>query len=490
MPPLIYRMAEKISWGPHRIVGISIYMAPTKQSSLWKLDLLEVKFFDSNPRFANTKKLLGARNNSKLLKKLPASVNEARDEIEATKSEILSKKYYGAHKKLVKEVNKTASAAVLKMFETHPSDSQLLSSPDFIHLLVDSKLAKLITTAILTTKDLRIVPPSYIPDSLRQALIDKLSPSHPSKFFKDYCQENKHLNNYISSMWNRKEIKQLLNEIEWSFKLVRGNLTKAERDSRAKDIGTQSTQTEEQAESSDSDDNPNSSDRNLKISRLAHHQSQDYDSDSENLYDDLIGDSDDDEDEEEDDNTQEKPARKHKDDEDEFFEPEKRAKVDKTESSKKYNLPDMAMGYYSGGSDEESDYDADNDKVVKEVTKQRKNRRGQRARQKIWEQKFGKEAKHVKAELQRVHNEREQKRLEYEERCRKREEKARPSGSNVAPLGERKPRVEGIGESTGEKSGESVKEPPAADHPSWEAKRLANEKLKNVKFAGKKITFD
>lgn len=463
-------------------------MASVKQGNLWKLDLLEVKYLDSAPRFANTKKLLGARNNSKLLKKLPASVDEARDEIGAIKSEILSKKYYGAHKKLAKEVNKLNSAAVLKMSETHDADSKLLSSPAFVELLVESKLAKLMTTAILPTKDLKLSPPSYIPEPLRKVLTNKLSPSNPSKFFKDYCQENKHLHSYISSMWNKKEIKQLLNEIEWAFKFVRGNLTKAERDLRAKDTGLRSISIEKHISIDDSDDEPNEFEPTRNGTRLALVQAEDDDSDSDELhrYDGFIGESDSEDEQNEQDKTQGISSRKHKEDEDDFFEPEKKARKEPVDASKKYNLPGMAMGYYSGGSDEESDYDVDNDKVVKAVTKERKNRRGQRARQKIWEQKFGKEAKHVKAENQRVHNEREQKRLEYEERCRKREEKARPSGSNVAPLGERKPHSE----STGESISEAPKVPVVTDHPSWEAKRLANEKLKNVKFAGKKITFD
>ena len=167
-----------------------------------------------------------------------------------------------------------------------------------------------------------------------------------------------------------------------------------------------------------------------------------------------------------------------------FFEQDELSKKSTKKEKKDYNLPQLASGYFSGGSDDEGE-DVDNDKVVKDITTQRKNRRGQRARQKIWAQKYGREAKHVKSEIEKAASDRERRRLEYEERCRKREEKNNlaPTGSNTAPLGDRKVR-----------NGVSPAPGPPSDttkmHPSWEAKKLAEEKLKNVKFQGKKITFD
>jgi len=173
---------------------------------------------------------------------------------------------------------------------------------------------------------------------------------------------------------------------------------------------------------------------------------------------------------------------------DSFFEENDREA--ETSSKREYNLPQLATGYFSGGSDDEDD-EIDNDNVVKEATTQRKNRRGQRARQKIWAQKYGKEAKHVKKEQVIIASERERKRLEYEERCKKRELKAKmnsaPTGSNTAPLAER--RLRSNTEVGVEKPVEMTK-PIEKEHPSWVAKRLAEEKQKNAKFQGTKIKFD
>ena len=110
------------------------------------------------------------------------------------------------------------------------------------------------------------------------------------------------------------------------------------------------------------------------------------------------------------------------------------------------------------------------------MTERRKNRRGQRARQKIWAQKYGKEAKHIKEERTRLASEREQRQLEYEERERKRQMKrqAEPTGSNNQPLGDRSEKTALVEEKL---------------HPSWQAKKLA-EKTITAKFTGKKIRFD
>ena len=140
-------------------------------------------------------------------------------------------------------------------------------------------------------------------------------------------------------------------------------------------------------------------------------------------------------------------------------------------------LPTL-MGGYISGSESASDID---------VAPERRNRRGQRARQQIWEKKFGEKAKHLV------------------------EPKARDSGWDLkrGAVGvDSKPWKHGVrnplldkSKGTGANEMRLGKEPPAPRirddagplHPSWEAKKLAKEKelaRQAAPFAGKKITFD
>ena len=85
--------------------------------------------------------------------------------------------------------------------------------------------------------------------------------------------------------------------------------------------------------------------------------------------------------------------------------------------------------------------------------------------------------------------------MEFEERQRKRELKAKllaekqQTGANALPLGERKSTTSTIPQQLLGSTNTATAEEKAI-HPSWEAKRLEKEKLKNVKFQGKKVVFD
>ena len=122
-----------------------------------------------------------------------------------------------------------------------------------------------------------------------------------------------------------------------------------------------------------------------------------------------------------------------------------------------------------------------------------KESKGQRARQKIWAKKYGKEAKHVKKNQEILASERERRQMEFEERQRKRELKAKllaekqQTGANSLPLGERKPTTSNTASTIPQLLGSTVATEEKSIHPSWEAKRLEKEKLKNVKFQGKKL---
>ncbi|ODQ67823.1 Bud-site selection protein [Nadsonia fulvescens var. elongata DSM 6958] len=139
-------------------------------------------------------------------------------------------------------------------------------------------------------------------------------------------------------------------------------------------------------------------------------------------------------------------------------------------------LPALASGYFSGASDNEDDFNPDADNVVKEVTEKRKNRRGQRARQKIWEAKYGKNAAHVKKEGERKYHEAKQRQEDFEAREARRE---RENALKAIAIDEN-PALKKLEE----------KKVKNATHPSWEAKKKLKEMQKTASFSGKKITFD
>lgn len=491
-----------------------------KKNELWKLDYLEAKFHNTVPRFNHTKKLLSAKNVSQLVKKLPCNQEDADAQILALKSEYFDRKYYAGHKKLTKEVTRVVMGD-LKKFAGEALKSTIVDffdNDDNMNLLITSKLIKMIMSTVLNTKILKQNPPDYISTESKAIILDKSNKFNPSAFFINNCQNNPILNNYISGLWNSKSIKPILLEIEWSFKLIRGGITKADRDLRDKHLKSKTNENgriqDDEADDGSSDDSNNeSSDESdddsgdeieshqqgseIEVSNNKENSEVDFEEVYEKYaaYDNLVGDSDEEEEEkvvldsEVDYNqvTDEEPSELD-DEEDSFFEEDSSKETkDKSKIKKEkleHKLPDLIGGYYSGGSDEEDD--VDNDKVVKEITQARKNRRGQRARQKIWEKKYGKEAKHIKEERQKIASEREQRQREFEERERKRQLKAKlaiqnaPSGANTQPLGAR---LTGSTDKTASDGKEII-------HPSWQAKKLAEEKQKNVKFAGKKIKFD
>ncbi|KAL2119850.1 hypothetical protein VTJ04DRAFT_6811 [Mycothermus thermophilus] len=171
-------------------------------------------------------------------------------------------------------------------------------------------------------------------------------------------------------------------------------------------------------------------------------------------------------------------------------------------------LPALMTGYISGS---ESASEIDEAPV-------RKNRRGQRARQAIWEKKYGDKARH----LQKQKNARDEgwdlKRGAVDpgakpwkkgirnpllDKGKKDKDAAADGGDSGQKGGNPKGRTNGpashAGKSTSKDSKPSQGPPPkkpqrARDdtgplHPSWEAKRKAKEQL-TAPFQGKKITFD
>ncbi|KAI0539058.1 Bud-site selection protein [Xylaria digitata] len=172
-------------------------------------------------------------------------------------------------------------------------------------------------------------------------------------------------------------------------------------------------------------------------------------------------------------------------------------------------LPSL-MGGYVSGSESASDVDV--------APPTRKNRRGQRARQAIWEKKYGEKAKHHQKEKEprdsgwdmkrgavddtskpwkkgivnpfeknHVHPERQQQMQGQGDRQVKgkgskdtRERRPPPRQENNKGFGPEKPKP---------------RPPPTRDdtgplHPSWAAAKKAKEGAQKVEFKGKKVTFD
>jgi len=143
-------------------------------------------------------------------------------------------------------------------------------------------------------------------------------------------------------------------------------------------------------------------------------------------------------------------------------------------------LPSLTLGGYISGSG--SDIDDDEVDVAP-----KKNRRGQRARQQLWEKKFGSKAKHIQKQ------ERSQgwdsKRgatdaggFRGKDRAVDRNPKDAPRRANAPDRGFAKP---------ADRPKVNHKDDSGPIHPSWEAAKKAKEKkAAPVAFQGKKITFD
>lgn len=131
-------------------------------------------------------------------------------------------------------------------------------------------------------------------------------------------------------------------------------------------------------------------------------------------------------------------------------------------------LPSLShAGYYSGTESEASDI---------EDTKPKKNRRGQRARQKIWEAKYGDQAKHKQKDERNKGWDAKRGAVD-DSRGGKRAKKDVITGDNAVELGKKEKKV-------------TKKDDEGKLHPSWLAAKAAKDKVVSVKPMGTKIVFD
>lgn len=153
----------------------------------------------------------------------------------------------------------------------------------------------------------------------------------------------------------------------------------------------------------------------------------------------------------------------------------------KTAKSTSNFLPVLSMGGYISGSD--SDIEDIDD------SKPKKNRRGQRARQAIWEKKYGKSAKHLHGQDLKQGWDPKRGAVDSDPRAYKGSKTSRyAKAANALPLGKNR-----NAEPPATKMNESKKsrDDTGPLHPSWEAAKRAKEKKSEpVKFTGKKISFD
>lgn len=153
----------------------------------------------------------------------------------------------------------------------------------------------------------------------------------------------------------------------------------------------------------------------------------------------------------------------------------------KASSTKKVAfLPSLTLGGYISGSGSEID---DVDIAPK------KNRRGQRARQKIWEQKHGINAKHL--QKQSSGTSWDPKRGAVEGNARQQGKFRRENRPVASHTAERESNA-GSGSLNPTKGAKKThRDDGGALHPSWEAAKKAKEKKEApIAFQGKKITFD
>ncbi|WVQ94448.1 hypothetical protein IAU59_001527 [Kwoniella sp. CBS 9459] len=176
----------------------------------------------------------------------------------------------------------------------------------------------------------------------------------------------------------------------------------------------------------------------------------------------------------------------------------KAQKVEKGDITSSMFLPSLATGFTRGDEDDsDPDMDYDPDGVIGKQGVVRKNRRGQRARQAIWEKKYGKNAKHVvKARTEEETKSAHKAQREFDKRGKPEGMKGRDGG-----WGNRSGRPTfGPGPAAAGGAGSGAPRPKAQEeqkknlHPSWEAARLRKQKMGAVPAPGaakpNKIVFD
>lgn len=371
----------------------------------------------------------------------------------------------------------------------------------FSGLVSKSKVIKLSLSKVHPTKEL---PKWFSQHEFWRIHNDKNDEYNPSKIWNEVVMKIEGCNQLLSLLLNNNKCKELIAGFNSGMdvflninkdkkeKNKEENIPQKEKGSliAERNGGNQKSLDEREEQDDDGDESDESSESQLE------HEGENAELDEETLgqYDGMLAASDEEDEEglQLDPNvnynevTDEEPSDDENEAEDENEEDEDEGAGEPETKKPKYQLPELMAGYYSGG--DSSDDDLVNDRVAQEQMSNkslRKNRRGQRARRKIWEQKFGEKANHLVKERKAFYEKKKRKQQEFEERENKRAAKA----AKVSEF-ERKVSQESEKAAPHKPDHKKAKDEPAMEHPSWVAKREADAKLKNAKFEGKKVVFD
>ncbi|CCH61926.1 hypothetical protein TBLA_0F03920 [Henningerozyma blattae CBS 6284] len=498
-----------------------------KDNLLFKLDNLEYqyKYLTGNistfkPRYNSTTKFYNAKGKktSKKVETILSQLNATQlsQKIIDLKFEIFNKKIHHLEKILnnliFKQLNANLHNETYKNINVLKSIEKIFTLQNFVQMIIKSKIIKLSISkfeeALKKHHDIDQTKISDIKDPVElwfhnheywTFYNDKTNKFNPSKIWKDVVLTVEKSDQIISTMMNSKKLKDLLSNFNSGLDVFL-NINK---DIKKNKLDDDNTTNDDKIKSKSQ--TSTSTKRQLTEEELIEQYdgllaaSDDEESDSsiidENVnYNEVTSDEDTIEDNS---NITEKNLKSKNnvdsssnDNVDSSSNDDDSIKLPKAKKQK-IQLPELMGGYYSGDDDEE-DIDLVEDKLAKKqisIEPVKKNRRGQRARRKIWEQKYGKEAKHIQRELKKQYEERQQRQLEYEARVAKRAARAAEDEAYRKEQEERKEFLNSIGNSKREKK-PVAKTNAMENHPSWVAKKLAAEKLQNTKFKGKKITFD
>lgn len=485
-----------------------------KDNLIFKLDNLEYQYHylngsltDFQPRLNSTTKLYNAKG-KKTSKRVTKILNEitlpeVTKELNELRTEIFDKKSYSLDKNLRSFLRKhiTQYRPTKKNKKDFTPVIEEIKAKyaleDFIELVSKSKIIKLSCTKIVAAK--RSSPPDwFVEHEFWKIHNDKTQEFNPSRIWTEVILNIDKCDQLISTLMNSDKCKEVIS----SFNSGMDVFLAINREKKEKKTVKNKEAIHENGEAGtfEHDENSEENKINKKTKESKTGGAEDVSElDDEILeqYDGMLVGSDEDEDQNDgverfslDPNvnynevTDEEPDQLDDDDEidDEYNQDgddEPRRKKQQTQ------LPELMGGYYSGG-DSDSEIDSSEDRVAREqisVTEKKKNRRGQRARRKIWEKKFGREAKHIQREVENDLAERKKRQGEYEARVVKRSAKAADIDARRAIDREKRDSFE-------KSSTRPTKSEPLSEHPSWVAKRNAEAKLKNAKFQGKKVKFD
>ncbi len=438
------------------------------ENALFKLDLLECKFHELEPpRFNKTQEICHSRKNN--YKLLEISEEEAEKLIKKYQHEQFELKYDEFLEKSEKILNK-----LLK--QERKSSEKFKEAVD-----------KVEKDETLKEQNIKFKLDKTISKIFKRKMKEK-SQIIPKTFYQEYEDIHAHnphesnpkeVDTLFSKLFGKTMFRDCMEKLKVQFKLILGPVRQEHLDKesvkKTKRVSANNIDQREDINDAKIDIQSASEETGSKhdLARVDSNQREDETEAKLSTKEDVSS-KDKDKDEEVEDAGSNRPIAEV----DDFFkeDTEEKAVTTGKANKKKIILPAIMSGYYSGDEDADELEKADKDNEVQNVTlKHRKNRRGQRARRKIWEKKYGKMAKHLVKERGEWQAKQQRLEQEYEVRVEKRAEKQKKYEEWVEKQKEKKKQME------------ALKNKPL--HPSWTAKRKLEESLANVKFEGKKQKF-